>query len=134
MTEVMTINEKMLRALKSAVRYVDDCMSGLNRKDNSAIADSLWHVGAEIEYALFLLSITISDESGMARLNSNFDFKKTNIDSIMVDLKNLLAEAEGFVLDKKLLEAYERVYVARQLVLKVRQDLAKKKREMLKKK
>jgi hypothetical protein len=47
---------------------------------------------------------------------------------------NLLNEAERFVVNERLLDAYKSAYIARHYILKVQEDLAKKKREMLKKK
>jgi hypothetical protein len=130
----MAINEKISKSLKSAMAYIEDSISALNKKDDDAFANSLWHVGAELEYALFLFSMTFIDESEMLRFKSNPKLEKTGLDSMLVDLKNLLQEAENFFMDGKLLDAYERVYVARDYALKINGELAKKKREMLKRK
>lgn len=130
----MAINEKISKALKSTMAYIDDSLSALNKKDDDALADSLWYVGAELEYALFLFLITFTDENNMSGLKSNPKLEKIKLDSILVDLKNILLEAERFVSDEKLLDAYERLYVARHYALKVNDELARKKHEMLKKK
>jgi hypothetical protein len=132
--ENMAINEKISKSLKSAMAFVEDSMSALNKKDDSVLADSSWHVGAELEYALFLLSMAFTDESEMSRFELNPKLEKTELDSMLLDLKNMLQEAENFFTDGKLLEAYERVYVARHYALKINGELAKKKREMQKKK
>jgi hypothetical protein len=46
----------------------------------------------------------------------------------------LLNEAERFFVNERLLDAYKSAYAARHYILKAQEDLAKKKREILKKK
>ncbi len=130
----MTINEKILGALKSATTYLEISTSALSRKDDDSFADSLWHVGAELEYALFLFSITSQNENLTSKLKLLSESKKDEIVSTLVDLRNLLEEAKRFVLNEKLVDAYKNVHVARQYLLKIKGDLAKKKREIVKKK
>jgi len=134
MSETMTINEKILGALKSATTYLEISTSALSRKDDDSFADSLWHVGAELEYALFLFSITSQNENLTSKLKLLSESKKDEIVSTLVDLRNLLEEAKRFVLNEKLVDAYKNVHVARQYLLKIKGDLAKKKREIVKKK
>jgi hypothetical protein len=134
MSGIMVVDEKILRSLKSAVAYLESSAFVLNKKDEGLFADSLWHVAAELEYALFLLSVKTQNENDVLKLKSNLGLKKADVGSALVDVKNLLNEAEKFFLGGRFLEAYKSAYVARQCTLKISDDLVKKKHEMMKKK
>jgi hypothetical protein len=122
----MAINGKISNALKSAAAYLENSISALNKKDESSFADSLWHVAAELEYALFLFSITFPDESNLSSWKRNPKLK-IETGSTLAEVKNLLNKAERFVVEERLLDAYKSAYVARHYVLKTQEDLAKKK-------
>ncbi|MEM3641607.1 MAG: hypothetical protein QXH37_06785 [Candidatus Bathyarchaeia archaeon] len=132
MVETMSVNEKILRSLKNAEGYLEKSMTALNNKNDTLFADSLWHFAAELEYALFLFSITLQSENNGAHWKPNP--KKGDAVPNLGEVQNLLNEAERFMADGKLLEAYKNVYLARHCTLKIQEDLAKKRREALKKK
>ena len=129
----MTINEKISKALKSATSHLENSMLALNKKDENSFADSLWHVSAELEYILFLFSITFPNESDLSKWKPNLELK-SETGSMLIDVGNLLNEAERFVVNERLLDAYKDAYTTRHYILKVQEDFAKKQREMLKKK
>ena len=129
----MKINEKISKALKSATTHLENSILALNKKDENSFANSLWHVAAELEYILFLFSITFKNESDLSKWKPNPELK-SEIGSMLMNVGNLLNEAERFVVNERLLDAYKSAYIARHYILKVQEDLAKKKREMLKKK
>ncbi len=130
----MSINEKVSNVLKSALTYLENSILALNKKDEDSFADSLWHVAAELEYALFLFSITFPDEGSLSNWKRKPESKKVDSGSMLVEVRNLLSESERFFADGRLQDAYKSAYIARHCILKVQEDLAKKKREMLKKK
>ena len=129
----MAINEKILNGLKSATTHLENSMLALNKKDEDLFAGSLWHVAAELEYTLFLFSITSQNERDLSKWRPNHE-PKIETGSILMEVQNLLNEAEKFVTNEKLLDAYKSAYIARHYVLKVQEDLAKKKRKVLIKK
>jgi hypothetical protein len=129
----MAVKEKILKGLKSATTHLENSMQALNKKDESLLADSLWHVAAELEYTLFLFSITFQNEKDLSKWKPNPE-PKIETGPTLMDAQNLLNEAEKFIMNEKLLDAYKSAYVARHFVLKVQEDLAKKKRKMLRKK
>jgi hypothetical protein len=129
----MTINEKISKSLKSATNHLDNSMLALNKKDENSFADSLWHVAAELEYILFLFSITFPNETDPSKWKPNLELK-TETGSMLTDVRNLLNEAERLVMNERLLDAYKDAYTARSHIFKIQENLAKKKREMLKKK
>jgi hypothetical protein len=128
----MAINEKILKGLKSATTHLENSILASSKKDEDSFAGSLWHVAAELEYTLFLFSITFQNESDLSKWKPDLEHK-TEAGSMLMNVQNLLNEAEKFVANEKLLDAYKSAHIARHYVLKVQEDLAKKKRQTLRK-
>jgi hypothetical protein len=132
--EMMTTNKKMVKALKSAITYLDNSMLAMDKKDDGLLTDSVWHAAAELEYALFLFSISIQNEIDKSKWKLNPKFKKAEVGPTLITVQELLNEAEKCMKNEKLLDAYKSTYIARNYMLKVQKDFAKKKREALQKK
>lgn len=132
--ETMGTNEKIPKALKSAAEYLENSIAALARKEESAFADNLWHVAAELEYATFLFSIGFGDESDPSRWKPKPEPRKIEAAPVLMKVQHLLEEAERHFEDGRLQEAYENAYVARHYTLGIQDDVAKKKREALRKK
>jgi hypothetical protein len=130
----MTANEKILKPLKSTIVYLEKSMQALNKRDENLFDGNLWHAAAELEYALFLFSIMFQNESSLLKWKPNAELKKTESGPTLIEAQNLLNKAEKFMVNEKLLDAYKSASIARHYMLKVHEDLAKKKREALKKK
>jgi hypothetical protein len=130
----MVANRKTLKALKSAITYVNNSMLAMDRKDDNLLTDSVWHAAAELEYTLFLFSITVENEIDKSKWKLNPKLKKIEVGPTLVTVQDLLNEAEKCIKDEKLLDAFKSAYVARHYMLRVQKDFAKKKREALKKK
>jgi hypothetical protein len=109
-------------------------MQALNKRDENLFDGNLWHAAAELEYALFLFSIMFQNESSLLKWKPNAELKKTESGPTLIEAQNLLNKAEKFMVNEKLLDAYKSASIARHYMLKVHEDLAKKKREALKKK
>lgn len=121
----MAISEKLLKAINSAVAYLENAIRTFNEKDEKTLSENLWHVGAELEYAVFLFSLMFSDEE--SRLKRNPKFEKVGAD-FLIKIKDLLKESEKLVKNGKLAEAYENIFLARDCILKFGEESAKKKR------
>jgi hypothetical protein len=130
----MTADEKISESLKTAITHLKNSILALDKKDEGSFADNIWHVAAELEFALFLFSMKFQDESSVSKLKPNPELKKAETGSLLLDVQKLLNEAEKCLRNQKLLDSYRNAYVARHYVLRVQEDLAKKKREALKKK
>ena len=131
---MMTANEKILKSLKSAMNYLENSAAALNKKDENLIADSIWHVAAELEYALFLFSIMFQDDVDKSKWKFNSKPQLIELDWTIKRVKELLSNAEKLATSKNFLEAYKEAYIARRYILEVQKSFAKKKREELKKK
>ncbi|MEM3731287.1 MAG: hypothetical protein QW667_03715 [Candidatus Bathyarchaeia archaeon] len=123
--------EKILKAVKTSKTYVENLKSALSKQDENLLHDGVWHAAAELEYALFLLSITLQGEDDIPKPKLNPDIKK-DLSSVLADVHVLLDETEKFLEAKKMLDSYKSAYVARHYLLKVQEDLAKKRRELSK--
>ncbi len=130
----MAADRKILKALKSAIGYLDNSMPALDRKDENSLADSIWHVAAELEYVLFLFSITFKDEADKSKWKLNPKLKKNELGPTLATVQDLLNDTEKCIKNEKLLDAYKNAYIARHYILKVQKEFARKKREALKKK
>ena len=130
----MTTNRKMLKALKSAITYLDSSIVAMDKKDDNLLTNSVWHAAAELEYALFLFSMTVQNEIDKSKWKLNPKLKKVEVGPTLVTVQDLLNEAEKCIKNEKLLDAYKSAYIARHYILKVQKDFAKKKREAFKKK
>lgn len=128
----MATNEKISSALKSAATYLESSIRALTKKDECSLLDNVWHLAAELEYALFMFSITFQEEKDKPKWRSNPRLKKVEVDSALVTVQDLLKEADKHMNEENLLETYQKVDVARHYVLKAQGDFARKKREALK--
>ena len=128
----MGANEKILLALKSAATYLENSIRALAKKDENSLTANVWHVAAELEYALFMFSIAFEEEADKLKLRSNPRLKKVEVDSALVTVQQLLKAVFKHMKEKNLLEAYKEANIARHYMLKVQRDFARKKREALK--
>lgn len=130
----MTANEKIFKALKLAISHLDNSMEAIDEKDENPLEHGVWTVAAELEYALFLFSITVHDEINKSKWKLSPKLKKSEVGSKLVKVQDLLNEAEKHMKNEKLLDAYKNASIARNYILKIQKDFAKKKREALKEK
>lgn len=130
----MAVNEKISKALKSATTHVDKSMQALKKDKEDLIDDGVWHASADLEYALFLFSITVEGQVDKSKWNPNPKFKKGEINPPLVKAKDLLIEAKKYLEEKELLDAYKNASIARSHLLKLQKYFTKKKREETKNK
>lgn len=130
----MTANDKISKSLKSTITYLENSIVALDKKDENLFANNIWQVAAELEYMLFLFSMKFQDEIDQLKWKPNPELKKAETGPMLVEVQNLLNEAEKCMENEKSVDAYKNGYIARHYVLKVQESLAKKKREALKKK
>lgn len=128
----MAINEKISKSLKSAITYLENSIIALNKGDENYLADNVWHVAAELEYTLFLFSLTLQTECDKSGWKPNPEPKKFEIGQTLALVQDLLDKAEKSMVNEEFLDVYRNAYVARHYVFKIQEDFARKKREVLK--
>jgi hypothetical protein len=130
----MAANPKILKALKSATSQLDDSLNAKDEKAEEPIENAVWHAAAEIEYALFLFSISIEEEVKKSKWKINPKLKKAKAKPILTEAQNLIEKAEKHMKNEDLLDAYKNASIARDYLLRIQKRFTKKKREELKKK
>lgn len=123
----MTLTEKVLKALESAEHYLENSRLTLN-KDEKKFADSIWHVAAELEYVLLLLSLISGGENDTTKWKTNPENRKIGADEMLTTIRELLRESKKALVDKNLTSANKCAYMARQYIFRIQGDFAKKKR------
>lgn len=126
--------EKIVQSIKLSIAYLEASISGLNHKDEDCFAASLWRSAEELEYALFLFSMKFQDEGNRHEWKPKSAIKKGQSGQLLEAAKQLLDESWKAMIDESWLTAYKSAYVARCYLLRLQEDLAKKKREAIKKK
>lgn len=124
----MVTNEKLLKALESATHHLESSLSVLSR-DDKAFADSVWHVAAELEYALFLLSLMFKGEVDSSKWKPNPEVKKLGVNEMLIMVRALLDKSKKSLIGDDLMGAYKCAYMARHYVFRIQEDFARNKRK-----
>jgi hypothetical protein len=127
--------DKIESALSAALRHLEDSLNTLsNNGAEKAVSDSLWSASAEIEYAVFLLSLMLGDKAEdapwkySASSKHSMEFKPA-LTSALELLKNAKTNIEMGGVEK----CYEEAWTARNMLLKAQELLEKKRKEARKK-
>ncbi|MEM0058230.1 MAG: hypothetical protein QXG58_06675 [Candidatus Bathyarchaeia archaeon] len=123
----MTFNEKISLALLSALNHLNKSISALKRGDENAFSNDVWHVAAELEYALFLFSLMLGEGRSVPASKLNPDPKNLPTEAIMLRVRELIEEAQGFLKVGSLSNALRSTYLARHYLFKVQEGLSGKK-------
>lgn len=127
--------DKIETALSAALEYIEDSVRALSgSNDENALLDSLWLASAETEYAVFLLSLSQANSS------ENASWKHRSSSKQSIELKPALNSARELLRKAKVeIEAgnpeksYREAWTARNLLLKAKELLEKKRKEEAKK-
>jgi hypothetical protein len=130
----MSVEEKILRSLKSSAAHLDDSILALSKEDEVSFANSLWYAAGELEYALFLFSMKFQDRNDTSKWEPKSDAERNEAVSLLRAARVLLDESKRAVAEGMLLDAHKSAYVARCYLFRVQEDLAKRKREAFGKK
>ncbi len=124
----MVHTDKILGVLESAIRYLVNSITSLKSMNAEAFSNSVWRVAAELEYALFLFSLTI--ENGQeALLKLNPEPRNLQLDKILLGVKDLIRGAQEYFKNGDLLNAFRNVRLARHYIFYVQNILAKRGRK-----
>jgi|YelNatPaOPRAMG01_1025707.scaffolds.fasta_scaffold00379_17 hypothetical protein len=123
----MSFNDKILKALSSTLTYLDKAVSALRKGDENAFSNDMWHVAAELEYALFLFLLTLEGSGqNIQRLKPNSETINPPVGDVMLKVKELVEESQNFLMKGDFSNAYRCVYLARHYIFKVQESLDKK--------
>lgn len=123
----MSFNDKISKALASTLTYLDKAVSALRKGDENAFSNDVWHVAAELEYALFLFLLAFGDERNTQRPKPNPETINPSTDRVILKIRELVEGAQNFLMEGDLSNAHKHVYLARHYMFKVQESLDKKK-------
>jgi hypothetical protein len=111
--------EKITGAITSAINRLEDSMKALVEKDERGVVDSVWGAAAELEYALFLFSLTQQEEAERSSWKPDSPSKQVEVGPTLVSAQDLLKEAKSCIDVGELGEAHKKTWMARGLLLEV---------------
>jgi len=129
---MMTSSDKILEVLEFTIKYLDGCISALKGGYENAFSDNVWHVAAQLEYALFMLSLNLGNGHTASSVKLNPEPKGLPINQTMLKVKELVNAAQSFLEAGDLVNAYRIAYLARHYIFKVQESLVKKKHKAVK--
>jgi len=90
----MVTDEEILKALRSAITYLDNSLVVAGKKDEDLLENSVWHVAAELEYTLFLFSVIVQDEIERSKWKLSPKLSKINVYQALLKVQDLINRAE----------------------------------------
>ena len=128
---VKTKQEKLISAVTSAVRYLEESLKSISEESNEGVSGLVWRAAADLEYALFLFSVMRQDDSEKSSWKLGAQSREIEVESVIVSARDLLKEAENSIEADELHEAHKNAWMARGYLLKLQQFFDK--REKLRK-
>ncbi len=121
--------ENILKAITSAIAYLEDSTEALVKKDEKKVVHFAWRAASELEYALFLFSLTHQDKTESSSSKLDPHSKQLEIGPLLTSAQDLLKEAKNSFEADELHEAHKKTWIARGHLLKVHDFLEKKRRK-----
>jgi len=122
--------EKLKDAINSAMTHLENSMRAIAKNnDEEIVANSLWFASSETEYALFLFSLMHPDKSESSPWKQSSQTKQVvEAGPTLASAQSLLKEAKNNMEAGATKKAYEEVWTARNMLLKVHELLEKKRK------
>ncbi len=118
--------DKIVKAMESAVNYLESSVKAFVDKDERKVSDLVWHAAADVEYALFLLSLSYQLEEGtLQRLDPSM--KNGEVGSTLVLARDMLLEAKSDM-GTNSCEAHKKTRMTREALLMIQKSLDKERR------
>jgi len=120
--------EKLVEPIASAVERLEKSMESLVKKDERSMETSIWRAAADVEYALFLLSLTQGEETESSSWRLDLPSRQAEIGPVLMLAQDLLKEAKGAVDAGEFREARKKTWAARVHLLKARELMEKRRK------
>ncbi len=120
--------EKLTKAITSAIGCLQDSMKVVSKRDAKDLSSLVWRAAADLEYALFLFSITHQGESESSSWTLRLRSKDVEVGSVLASTRDLLEEAKSSLKAGDLREAHKKTWMARGYLLKLHNFFEKKKK------
>jgi hypothetical protein len=119
---------KVISAITSSISHLENSEEALAKKNEAKLKKDVWHAAAELEYALFLLSL-MNEEESRHRWKVNPGSKQIEIESLLDSTRKLLKTARDDIAAKNRLDAHKKTWIARGYLLKVHDAFEKKRKK-----
>ena len=117
--------ENILKAITSAIAYLENSMDALAKKDEKKVTNFVWRAASDLEYALFLFSLIHQDETESSSWKLDPHSKQIEIEPLLTSAQNLLKQAkESFEADD-LHEAHKKTWIAQGHLLRIQEFFEK---------
>lgn len=124
---------KIEAALTEALRLLEDSMKAAACDDGKTMSDSLWSASSELEYALFLMSLTQGEKQQHAPWKHIPSIKQpVNCASVLASAQQSLQRAKASVQARDYAKGYEEAWAARSFQTKAMEWLDKKSKKTAK--
>jgi len=120
--------DKILVAIDSSIRHLEDSVAASEKDKETKVINDVWQAAADLEYALFLFSLTHPDESKPSSWKANPRSKQAEIQPLLVTTKDLLETAKESLKTDDSLEAYKTAWIARGHLLRIHDAFEKKRK------
>jgi hypothetical protein len=124
--EELAYGEKIAEALTSCEAYLDKSIAAL--KSACEELDSwTWHAAAELEYALFLFSLRNADEDVTLKWRAESPEGSRSPAELLNTVQNLVVHSRESAASGSWLQARKYAYAARNVLLRIQREYARKK-------
>jgi hypothetical protein len=124
--EGLAYGEKIAKALISCEAYLDKSIAAL--KSACEELDSwTWHAAAELEYALFLFSLRNADEDVTLKWRAESPEGSRSPAELLNTVQNLVVHSRESAASGSWLQARKYAYAARNVLLRIQREYARKK-------
>ncbi len=124
--EELAYGEKIAKALISCEAYLDKSIAAL--KSACEELDSwTWHAAAELEYALFLFSLRNADEDVTLKWRAESPEGSRSPAELLNIVQNLVVHSRESAASGSWLQARKYAYAARNVLLRIQREYARKK-------
>lgn len=122
--------EKIAKAIESAVSCIEKAAGS---KDEKLLMDMLWQASAELEYALFLFSLSLEDNKSeifpSSLEHSALHTRPLEAHSVLTSAQRMLKEAKELITKNEINEAYKKTWQVREELLQFQEFLEKKRKK-----
>ena len=121
--------DKIEAALTTALKHIEEAISAHSHNDEKTMSNSLWSTSAEIEYAVFLLSLLQSDKSNTNLKQASSAKQSAEPESTLNIAQQLLKSAKEKVLVGEYAKGYAEAWTAQNILLKLERSLESKRKK-----
>lgn len=113
--------EKLIRVISLVIHNLEKSIKALVTNDKKKVSNNVWYAAADSEFALFLFYVMYKDQLEDSE-KSHFhlkNLKNLKIGTNLIHVRDLLNQAKENIKVNNIIEAYQKVWIAREYLLSV---------------